>query len=248
MEILSDKKRVRPAKIRIHYLQHVPFEGPGQIETWALSRRHKLSATHLYGREPLPSFESFDWLVVMGGPMNVDEESLYPWLVDEKRFIAGAIEHGKTVLGVCLGAQLIAAAAGARIYANAVKEIGWFPVRMQPEAASSSLHALLPRIFPAFHWHGDTFDIPKGAAWLAASDGCPNQAFALGDHVLALQFHLESTVRSVEKLIAHCGREIVQGPFIQEASDMIAAEDNFRQTNRILEGILAHFEKQTIAR
>lgn len=236
------------ARIRIHYLQHVPFEGMGQIESWALSRRHKLSVTRLYNQDPLPDLEAFDWLVIMGGPMNVDEENIYPWLTDEKRFIANAVEKGKIVMGICLGAQLIASAAGARVYANPVKEIGWFPVRLQPDAEGSFLQGVLPRIFPAFHWHGDTFDIPQGAAWLAASDGCRNQAFSMGDHVLGLQFHLESTARSVEQLIAHCGREIVPGPYIQEVSEMLAAEDNFPQTHRILAGILAHFETRTLRR
>ena len=234
--------------IRIHYLQHVPFEGPGHIEPWALSRGHVLSATRLYARDPLPVLESFDWLVILGGPMNVDEESLHPWLSGEKRFIADAMAQGKTVLGICLGAQLIAAAAGARICANPVKEIGWFPVHLQPDAEGSPLQGLLPQTFPAFHWHGDTFDIPRGARWLAASDGCPNQAFSLSDHVLALQFHLESTAGSVGKLITHCGLEIVPGPYIQKPSEMLAAEENFRQTNRILEGILTHYEERTLAR
>lgn len=233
--------------IRIHYFQHVPFEGLGHIRSWALSRGHHISATRWYTEDRLPEIEDIDWLIVMGGPMNIDEEDLYPWLVTEKRFIARAMEQGKIVLGICLGAQLIAAAAGARIYANAQKEIGWFPVYLTEEARGSSLQGILPQAFPAFHWHGDTFHLPTGAIRLASSDGCRNQAFSLGDHVLALQFHLESTVDSVGELIVHCGQEIVPGPTIQKPEDMLAAGENFQQCNRLMEGILAHYEGIAVA-
>lgn len=228
--------------IRIHYLQHVPFEGLGYIESWAFSRGHAVSSTRLYAGDPFPSIEAFDWLIVMGGPMNVDEEDRYPWLVAEKRFIDKAIDRGITVLGICLGAQLIAVTAGARVYANPHKEIGWFPVHLSPDGKNSSLQGILPPAFLPFHWHGDTFEIPRGATWLAMSNGCRNQAFSLGNRVLALQFHLESTADSVGKLITHCGEDMVPGPAIQQPEAMLAAGENFRESNRLMEGILVHYE------
>ncbi len=232
--------------IRIHYLQHVPFEGLGHIEIWARRKGHPLSVTRLYGNEALPDINAIDWLVVMGGPMNVYEEAIYPWLAKEKAFIGRAMEKGKIVLGICLGAQLIATVAGGRVFANPQKEIGWFPVSLSETAHDSSFLTVLPDRFDAFHWHGDTFDIPHGAVWLAQSEGCRNQAFSLGKNVLALQFHLESTEESIEKLIAHCGNEITPGPYIQRPQEMPAETRRITAINGIMDGILERFENITL--
>ena len=104
--------------MKIHYFQHVPFEGLGNIEDWIKSKGHTLSSTHFFKNDTLPQLSEIDWLIVMGGPMNVYEENLYPWLAAEKKFIAKAINEGLRVLGICLGAQLIAAALGAKVYPN----------------------------------------------------------------------------------------------------------------------------------
>lgn len=231
--------------MRLHYFQHVPFEGPASIEEWAKAKGWSLSPTRLFDGEPLPDVNDFDWLIIMGGPMNVDEEEKYPWLAQEKRFIEGAIKAGKVVLGICLGAQLIAAALGAKVFSNRYKEIGWFPIDLTHEAQTSLLLHFLPKRFTVFHWHGDTFDLPHGACRLAESEGCANQAFLYGDRVLALQCHLESTKASVQDLIMYCGQELVAGPYIQTAESILAQQERFSTINQAMFGVLDRLAEQT---
>jgi len=223
----------------IHCLQHVPFEGPAGIGGWAAGEGYPVTTTHLFARERLPDREAFDWLIVMGGPMGVRDEAGYPWLASEKELIDAAIAAGKTVIGVCLGAQLIAEVLGASVYPNAHKEIGWFPIALTEQGRASGLFALLPPRFEVFHWHGDTFDLPEGASHLAHSEGCGHQAFLYADRVLGLQFHLESTPTSVADLVAGCADEIVPGRYVQRAERMLAAtEEDYARINRALFGIL----------
>ena len=224
--------------MNIHYLQHVPFESLGSIAAWAHKRGDQVSATHLYQSELLPSLESFDWLVVMGGPMGVYDEAEYPWLTDEKRFIEQVIAVGKTVLGVCLGSQLIACVLGARVHRNAEKEIGWFPIQLTDEAKSSALFSDLPTTQDVFHWHADMFDLPAGAIHMARSAACEHQAFVLDERVVGLQFHLETTKQSAQGLIQNCHNELIPARFIQTAEEMIADERRFTAINRTLEQLL----------
>ncbi len=225
--------------MRIHCLQHVWFEGPAHIERWANAKGHALTATMLYDSSTLPGVESFDWLVVMGGPMNVYQEDIHPWLAPEKLLIGEAVKAGKTVVGICLGAQLIADVLGAQVYQGKHKEIGWLPVELTEQAAGHNIFGFLPRRFTVFQWHGDTFNLPEGAVHLARSEACENQAFLYEDRVLGLQFHLESTLASVLRLVEHCGSEIIQGRYIQTAGQILSASpDVFRETNDAISGIL----------
>ncbi len=228
--------------MHLHYLQHVPFEGPGSIATWAQARNHRISATRLYAGDRLPPIETLDWLVIMGGPMSVHDEAAHPWLVDEKRYLARAIEAGKTVLGICLGAQLIAAVSGARVYRNAEKEIGWFPVEKTAAARASALGSGLPEVVEAFHWHGETFDLPAGGVHLARSAACEHQAFVCAERVVGLQFHLETTRAAAEELIRHCAGDLVDGPFVQSPAAMLADDRRFLKINsfmvRLLDGLV----------
>ena len=223
--------------LRIHYLQHVPFEGPGFIESWALVRGYGLTTTRLYAGQFLPPIEQLDWLFILGGPMNVYEENRYPWLAREKRFIGEALHGGKVVIGICLGAQLLACVLGAKVTRNPCVEIGWYHVEKAAKASQSVLSGFLPDQFPAFHWHGDTFEVPRGAVHLARSPACENQAFAFGDRVAAFQFHLESTRESVESLVHNCPEDLAKGPFIQSPAEMLTDLDRFRAIN----GLMADF-------
>ncbi|MGH1392486.1 MAG: type 1 glutamine amidotransferase [Trichormus sp.] len=223
--------------MKIHYLQHVPFETPASIEQWALEHKHELSATRFYADESLPPVGDIDWLVVMGGPMNIYEDHQYPWLTQEKRFIEQAITANKTVVGICLGSQLIADVLGSQVYSGKYKEIGWFPIQLTQEAQNSTLFGELPQQFTVFHWHGDTFDLPPGATRLAYSEGCENQAFIYNQRVLGLQFHLESTQESVSQIIANCGEEIVDDKYIQQPAEMLYQTDNFAKINLIMNSI-----------
>lgn len=147
--------------LSIHYLQHVPFEGLAAIQDWIQSRGHHVSSSLLYKKDhSFPDIQSIDWLLVMGGPMGVYEEENYPRLAEEKKYIKQAIQAGKTVIGICLGAQLIANVLGAKIYPNVEKEIGWYPITFTDQAAKDHLFTFFPRQMDVFHWHGDTFDLP----------------------------------------------------------------------------------------
>jgi GMP synthase-like glutamine amidotransferase len=205
--------------MRIACLQHVPFEQPGHIAAWALDNGHSIAEVHLFDGQPPPKPETFDLLVVMGGPMSVHDEADHPWLVPEKRLIRECLAGNKFLLGVCLGSQLIAEALGSRVYRNRLREIGWFPIRLRPEAADSPYFAGLPAEMQALHWHGETYDLPPGCTHLAESSACAVQAF---EHpsALGLQFHLEVTPEGLAGLIANCGHEIGTGPFEQPAAQL----------------------------
>ncbi len=227
--------------MKVHFLRHAPFEGPAKIADWGDERNHGMKSTELWNGGPLPSLADFDLLVVMGGPMSVHDEARYPWLAEEKRLIARSLEAGKRVLGVCLGAQMIADVLGAKVYKNPVKEIGWFPIRLCRRDTSSAVFDGLPDSFMVFHWHGETFDLPAGAVHLAESYGCKNQAFAFRENALGLQFHLETTRESASELIKNCGGEIGSGPFEQPSGTMLAATKEFAALEPILYKVLDRF-------
>jgi GMP synthase-like glutamine amidotransferase len=210
--------------MRIHCLQHVPFEGPARIAHWAAARGHELSVSHLYAGDPLPALDRFERLIVMGGPMSVSDEDEHSWLAHEKARIEEAILAGKSVIGICLGAQLIAEVLGARVYRNAEKEIGWLPIQLTDTGRAEPLCRQLPPAQRVFHWHGDTFELPHGAVQLARSAACEQQAFLFEGRVLALQFHLEATPESVDAICTHCADEIVPASHVQTAAQMRAAD------------------------
>lgn len=218
--------------MKLHYLQHVPFEGLGSIESWAKARRAQISRTRLFAGEALPSADEIDLLIVLGGPMGVYDDRDYPWLVREKEFLKQAIDTGTRILGVCLGAQLIADVLGARVYPNDHKEIGWFPI--EGVRAPGKIGPLLARASEVFHWHGDTYDLPSGATHLAKSRACKNQAFSVGDQILALQFHLETTRNAARALIDHCGHEIVNAPYIQPPREILTDQREFERINILM--------------
>jgi GMP synthase (glutamine-hydrolysing) len=207
--------------MRLHCLQHVPFEGLAKIEEWSAKCGHTVTTTRLYARERLPKIEDLDMLVIMGGPMGANDDARFKWMRGEKLFIELAIQKEKKVLGICLGAQLIAGVLGARVYANPQKEIGWFPIELNPP--NVRLHPLnvLPQRVTVFHWHGDTFDLPKGAMHLARSRACENQAFAVGNHVVGLQFHLEMGMGQIESLLRHAAADITAGDYVMSAEEML---------------------------
>ncbi|MCX6901242.1 MAG: type 1 glutamine amidotransferase [Verrucomicrobia bacterium] len=229
--------------MNLHYLQHVPFEGLASIETWVAARDHQVAVTRLHAGDLLPRLDQLDWLVVMGGPMNIYEEDKFPWLAAEKRFIKAAIDAGKIALGVCLGAQLIADVLGGPVFKNAHKEIGWFPVRKTEAAARSRVFEVLPAELEVFHWHGDTFALPPDATHVARSAACENQAFICDERIVGLQFHLETTPESARLLAQHCPDELVAGPFIQTAEAMLADERRFGRINETIWKLLDRLQE-----
>ncbi|HXH50659.1 MAG TPA: type 1 glutamine amidotransferase [Terriglobia bacterium] len=211
--------------MRIHIIQHVAFEGPGAIAEWAREREHSISVTEQFGRGKLPAVDDLDFLVIMGGPMSAIDDAKFNWLTGEKQLIAEALREEKAILGVCLGAQLLAQVLGARVYPNREKEIGWFPVRLTLAAERSRFFSGLPARMTVLHWHGETFDLPQGAVLLAESDLCRNQAFEIDGRVLGLQFHLEVQPQGLERLIENSAADLSRGPTVQTAEDMRASID-----------------------
>ena len=203
--------------MRIHYFQHVAFEDPAYILSWAQRKGHSLTKTRLdQGDNPLDSAD-FDLLVVIGGPMNIYEYDKYLWLKAEKLAIRAAIDSRKYILGICLGAQLVADVLGAHVTTNWEKEIGWLRVVQADEISAMSPFDALPRDYIAFHWHGDTFSIPQGAVLQGSSAACKNQGFMYKDTVIGLQYHIEATPASIDALINNCGHELVTAPHVHPA-------------------------------
>ena len=225
--------------MRAHYFQHVAFEGLGSIESWLKAQGFELSRTAFYQSAELPDPQGIDLLVVMGGPMSVNDEAKWPWLRAEKQFIGDFIAQGKPVLGICLGAQLIANALGGRVFANAEKEIGWWPVHSVVHS-EASLFAF-PEQLEVFHWHGETFELPAEASVLARSAACAHQAFQLGERVIGLQFHLEMTPESVRQIVDQCRDELRPAPYVQDEARILAADPAQYQAINALMGQVLQF-------
>ena len=171
--------------------RHVPFEGLGRIEPVLKARHIEVNYADLYqAGVRLPEIAAYDALIFLGGPMSVNDG--LPFLQQEMEFIRQAAARREPILGICLGAQLIARALGAAVRRNSAKEIGWYDLRFTEGAGGDRLFDGLSRE-TVFHWHGETFDLPAGAELLASSDLCRNQAFRVGEGVYGLQFHLEVT-------------------------------------------------------
>lgn len=225
--------------MRFHILQHVPYEGPGIIADWAIVNGHSVSVTQFFEEGfTLPELGAFDCLVVMGGPMGVYDESAYPWLAEEKRFIEKAIAAERRTLGICLGSQLLASVLGARIRRNQHTEIGWAPIWLTEEGAEAAILNHIPEELEVFHWHSDTFDIPDGAVNLAQSAGCRHQAFLYKDYILGLQFHIEVTRKDVMEMFENNNEDVTPDDYVQPASKILAREHPFRRANHAMRGIL----------
>lgn len=231
--------------MRIHYLQHVPFETPGYIAEWVHQKGHTITGTHLYNYERFPDLEQFDWLIILGGPMNIYEEQEYPWLADEKQFIKEAIANRKAVLGICLGAQLIADVLGGEVTKNPAGEIGWLPVELTAEAFRWAYFEHFPETFPVFQWHNDTFSIlPAGAFCLAESEACSHQAFIYSDRVIGFQFHLESSAENISALMHYCAAEMKPGIYQQNEQQIRSGMDLLPAANSLMREFLDQLEAQ----
>jgi GMP synthase (glutamine-hydrolysing) len=186
----------------------------------------------------LPDPDELDCLVVMGGPMSAWEEREHPWLRSEKRLIEHMIELGKPLLGICLGAQLVADVLGARIYRGARQEIGWFTLEATGEAANEPVGRCLPHTFDAFLWHADSFDLPSGAVHLARSEAYQQQAFVYGS-ALALQFHLEVRPEWVRCIAERDADQLIPDRSVQGMERIVSVPESlYRANNRLLDRLL----------
>jgi GMP synthase (glutamine-hydrolysing) len=215
------------AMAKVYVLQHHPAENLGNIADALEAAALAWQYVRIFDGHPVPaSIKGAGGLIVMGGPMGVYETERYPWLADEMKLIQDAVAQDRPVLGVCLGAQIVAAALGAKVEKNpAGKEIGWHPVKLAEAAHDDRLMRDLPVAFTPFHWHGDIFELPAGAVALASSDKTPCQAFRYGANVYAFQFHFEVTREGVAAMAAAWPRELDKEGIASE--QMIAASDRF---------------------
>lgn len=213
---------------------HVPFEGPEIIADWIKKEKHTLDFTRFYEDDKLPEAGRIDLLVIMGGPMNVFDFHIHPWMQEEIEWVKAFIESGKPVLGICLGAQIIASSLGVEVYPGEHKEIGWHNLQFLPALGEYKIWEALPATRKVFHWHGDTFPIPEGATRIAGSQAFPNQGFIYKHRVLALQFHLEATPDSVKQLVDHCRHELVDGPYIQCEAEILNPGINFKSNQALM--------------
>ncbi len=215
--------------MRVHYILHADFEKLGVIDEWLVKNHCQVTGTHSYQQDVLSDASQFDLLIVMGGPQSAVHIEDYPYLQKEVDLIQSAIQSNKAVLGICLGAQLIGIALGAKAEHSPHKEIGVFPVEQTSDAAQDPLFMHFPQQFAAMHWHGDMAGLPQGAVLLAKSAGCPHQAFRYGDRVYAFQYHMELTPNLVQKMVEHCREDLTPDTYVQSPESL--AQLNLTNTN-----------------
>ena len=203
--------------------QHDPFEDLGVFGEVLDKQRASCRVIRLFhGEVPAENWERISALIVLGGPMSAEDEESYPFLRWEKRIIRAAIDDAVPVLGICLGAQLIATTLGTALYEGRVKEIGWNSISITPHGQVDSLMGYLPENATVFQWHSEGFDLPSGAVRLASSTNYENQAFRVGRSIYGLQFHLEVTPRMIERWIEEKSRDLAQAPYVM--ADKIRAD------------------------
>jgi GMP synthase-like glutamine amidotransferase len=219
--------------VRVHWLQHADEDDLGCIAPWLAARGHAVTRSALHLGEALPSPEDFDALLVMGGAMHVDQHAEHPWLVEEKRFLREVLASDRGMLGICLGAQLVAEVAGASVARNREPEIGWFDLQLTAEAARFDALAGWPARVQVFHWHEYAFDLPPGATRLACSEACDQQAYALdGGRVIGLQFHPEVTSANLRAWLQE--PVTAAGAHVQPAAEMRFDLSRFARANTLL--------------
>ena len=195
----------------------MPFEYPASIADWAAEKNYIGTYTKIFEDATFPLTDTFDMLVIMGGVMGVYEENKYPWMLAEKTFIKKSIAARKRVLGVCLGAQFIAEALAAKVFPHKTKEIGWLPVE---KVTQHKLTDTLPRTFTTFHWHGDTFTLPKDAVHLFKTEACEQQGFIYNNHVAGLQFHAEVKEDLLNGMTESERAELIKNNYVQTEDEI----------------------------
>lgn len=228
--------------MHIHYIQHEKFEDLGCIRTWLQASTHTISHTHIYENELLPKAEGIDFLIILGGSMGANDDAIFAWMTPEKILIKNCIEQNKKVLGICLGAQLVASVLGAKVYPNAHKEIGWFDINLTENAKKSVIFSNIPENFTTMHWHGDTFDLPQNATLIASSQATQNQAFTYNhEYIVGLQFHPEMTQEAINGMFDETGQlqtDVYVQSNVEIASKYHLCEQNNEYMNKILKNLV----------
>lgn len=243
--------------LHVHYFQHIEHEGLGSCEAYLRQHQAQISTTAFFAvpkgqsidPAQLPDPAHIDLLIIMGGPMSVNDEAEYPWLIQEKHWIRQFIELGKPVVGLCLGSQLIASALNAPVRRNPVKEVSWAPVHgVSPYPADCFV---FPQTFEVMQWHGDTFDLPEGAKLLASNPACAHQAFQYGANVIGTQFHPEITPHAMAVFLED---EADVQDFTDGNATLIAElhaalspdeQDRYTEGNRLLDAMIDYVVEQS---
>jgi GMP synthase (glutamine-hydrolysing) len=228
--------------MRVQAIYHESNEKLGYIEDWVTRKGHQLFVCNLYLNEKLPDLQSFDMLIVMGGSMSANDELFFPWLAAEKELIRRAIISEKTIIGICLGAQLIAAALGGNVLAAKHQETGWYNIQFDDESGIRKILKGTPENMTVLHWHAETFDLPQGAVRLASSEATKEQGFLYNKKVLAIQFHLEMKEENVRQMIDHLQISADSGPFVQQADQIIAGMLHIQKNHDLLDIWLDNLE------
>ncbi len=224
-------------KMKIHVLHHVRMSVKHGITHYLETSSHQVGHTYLSETTNFPAVSDIDWLIIMGGPISANDEHKYPWLTAEKQFIKRVIDNGKTVFGICLGAQLIAQTLGAKVTTNKHPEFSWHPVYPSKDIQDTFLADVFNHDLTLFHSHGETFDIPVGAKRIASSEACKNQGFIYDDRVVAIQFHPEITPELAELFNNECRTLWHMSPYYR---DVNYTEDQplFNQSSAIIKKLL----------
>lgn len=226
--------------MRAHWLQHVEYEGLGALAGRLAARGIAARRTLVPAGEPLPAADDIDFLVVLGGPMSVNDEATLPWLATEKALIGEVIARGTPVLGICLGAQLMACSLGAAVGPSPEREVGWWPVEAVPPPPAPPFPVFpFPPAVTALHWHGEAFALPSGAVRLARSAGCPHQAMQAAPRAIGLQFHPEADPAWARAVRAHSPGSFAPGPYVMPPADLLAdLDERCRAGNSLLDQLL----------
>ncbi len=232
--------------MKIHILHHDPIDfAPDNITLWSQEKGYRINETFLCNQEKLPSLETFDWLIIMGGSQHAWDEEKHPWLIPEKAFIAESVHRKKTILGICFGTQLLAEVLGGEVYPNPDQEIGWFDVSLTTEGEESFLFRNVPQSFISFHWHSDHYSLPPGCTCLARTEPTPNQAFVCKNRPLVgLQFHPEITRAMADGYAKKYGHRWRKGKFVPGRETVLKQTETIPDTYWLMAAILDNMVRE----
>lgn len=227
--------------MQVHFIRHVPFEELGSFQALFNDESLRLSFTNLWEIPIYPEIDQIDLLIILGGTMGVNDDDKYVFLKSEKEFILKAIQADTKIIGICLGAQLLAHLLGGAITQNNLSEIGWFPIRLAPtfkEWLNIDLLELCIDQLQVFHWHGDSIILPNSAINHASSEACATQLFTNGDNIIGIQFHAEATPTSIRSMVDNEGDEIIDAPYIQKKDRILNESVGYKNSEILLNLIL----------
>lgn len=225
--------------VRILFVLHADFEPPGAIASWVKKQRFSATTCRPFAGEELPSQDCFDWLIVMGGPQSPLQLERFPYLRSEIALIKLALSAKKTVLGFCLGAQLIGEALGALTERSPHREIGVFPIQLTQEGSEDPILGILPSHLDVIHWHNDMPGLSQDSKVLAFSEGCPRQIVRYGETAYGFQCHLEQSRQDMEALTEHCGSDLKPGQYVQSKEKLLSVD--FDAINQTMHKLLDRF-------